>query len=156
MRLKNVRHRGARATDLDKLLPWLETDYAEFGEGFWSQRRMICQAVAEGDLYVATRGGKVIGFQLGETEVRLIQVRRRHQGKGVGTILVDGVLQRAAEAGKPYCFAGALDEGFWLKQGFAEFVGDPLGGRVLMAIHVPTWRRQVATGGPQVELFGSC
>jgi GNAT superfamily N-acetyltransferase len=155
MRLKNVRHRRASTTDLDQLLSWLETDYLEFGEGFWHQRRMVCQAVAEGDLYVAAHRGKIIGFQLGETQIDLIQVRRRHQSKGVGALLVDSVLLRAAEAGKSYCFAGVLDEGFWLKQGFMEFLGDPRGGRVLMAFPVATWSRQAIVGAPPGELFGS-
>ena len=146
MKLKNVKHRRARETDLDKLLPWLEADHFDFGEGFWPQREMICQAIAEGDLYVATHRGKVVGFQLGETQVDLIQVQRRYQLRRIGSLLLNHVFQRAAKAGKSLCFAGALDEGFWIKQGFSEFVGCPMGGKILMALHVPTWSRQLASG----------
>ena len=155
MKLKNIKHRRAGDGDIDKLLPWLKADYFDFGEGFWPQRAMICRGVAEGDLYMATHRGKVVGFQLGETQVDLIQVQRRHQRKGIGALLLDRVLQRASKASKSYCFAGALDEGFWLKQGFSEFVGSPMGGKTLMALRVPTWSRQSAsTAGPQAEQLG--
>lgn len=155
MKLVNVKYRRARDSDLDKLLPWLEADHLDFGDGFWPNRQMISQAAGEGDLYVATHRGKVVGFQVGETQIDLIQVQRRHQRKGVGSFLIDRVLQRVAEAGKTYCFAGALDEGFWLKLGFMEFVGDPRGGRVLMAFPVPTCPRQAVVGGSQGEPIDS-
>lgn len=155
MKLKNVNHRRAGDGDLDKLMPWLEADHFDFGKGFWPQQTMICRAVAEGDLYVATHRGKVVGFQLGETQVDMIQVQRRYQRKGIGVLLLDRVLQRASRASKSYCFAGALDEGFWIKQGFSEYDGSSMGGKTLMALHVPTWSRQSAsTAGPQAEPLG--
>jgi GNAT superfamily N-acetyltransferase len=156
MKLQNVKHRRASQADLLELLSWLKADQSEHGDGFWPNRYTIGVGVEKGDLYVATHHGEVVGFQLGETNVDLIQVRWRHRRKGIGSLLLKHVLHRAAKADNAWCFAGALDEGFWLKQGFSEFVGDPMGGRILMALHVPTWSRQLApAGGPQAVLPGS-
>lgn len=156
MKLKNVKHRRARQTDLPELLSWLEADQTEHGDGFWPNRATISDGVEEGDLFLATHCGKVVGFQLGETKVDLIQVQWRYRQKGIGSLLVKHLLLRAERADQNLCFAGALDEDFWLKQGFSEFVGSPMGGKTLMAIHVPTWSRQSAsTSGPQAALPGS-
>ena len=155
MTLRNVKHRRARQQDLPKLLLWLEADQLEQGDGFWPNRDTICAGVEKGDLFVATHRGMVVGFQLGETNVDLIQVWWRFRRKGIGSLLVKHLLLRAERADKALCFSDALDQGFWIKQGFSEFVGDPMGGKNLMALHVPTWSRQSAsTAAPPAAPLG--
>lgn len=146
MTLDPAGHRRACPEDLPELLVWLEADQLDHGEGFWPHRDMICDGVEQNDLYLATYLGEVAGFQLGETKVDLIQVRWSYRCQGFGSLLVKHALHRAYESGVTLCFADVLDKRFWVAQGFAEYGPSETGGKGLMAIHVPTWSRQQASG----------
>jgi GNAT superfamily N-acetyltransferase len=142
MTRRNLEVRLATSEDLDGILPWLEADYVNRGEGFWPNCGTICGGIAKGDLYVATSGDAVVGLQLGATKIELIQVKSRQRKRGVGTRLIADVCRRAGEVDENYVLVGALDEDFWFRRGFAKHSGHPMGGKTLMALHIPTWRRQ--------------
>jgi len=109
--------------DLAGLLEWMEADYAKTGEGFWPNRLTVCDGVRIGDLYVAKVSGRIVGFQLGEIEPLLLQVRRTMRRKGIGTLLLRDLLSRTHAAGLAYCDVDILPQSqpFWVSNDFFQF-----------------------------------
>jgi GNAT superfamily N-acetyltransferase len=131
---------GRDPQELEEMLFWMKGDWDDFGEGSWPHADILGEAVGA-DLYVATCQGMIMGFQLGETNVDLLQVYSRYRWQGVGGALVWAVVARAAEAGKALCTASTSEPKFWEGIGFEKTTLPAVGvrGGVLMACKPETW-----------------
>lgn len=132
---------GSASDNIAELLHWVRSDWRDYREGFRMHQDMLIKAVQTGDLYVATCSGVVMGYQLGETNVDLVQVHSRYRHQGVGAALVWAVVSRAAKTGASPCVATTSDPTFWRAIGFAEIPVEAAGGSagVLMGCEPETW-----------------
>src|SRR3546814_688279 len=85
----------ATPTDLAAVLAWLEREYAEDGEGFWCNRRIIENALEHGDLWVIRRGVEAVAVQVGDYAADIVSVRKDCRRQGLGDALFAASLQRA-------------------------------------------------------------
>jgi GNAT superfamily N-acetyltransferase len=135
---------------LAELISWLKADWKDLGEGFLRHRQWLTEAVDAGDLYVATCEGMIMGFQLGETNVDLLQVYSRYRRQGVGGALVWAAVARAAAGGKELCTASTSEPSFWERIGFEKTTLPPVGvpGGVLMVCDPERWLSKHADLAP--------
>src|SRR3546814_16945105 len=85
----------ATPTDLAAVLAWLEREYAEDGEGFWCNRRIIENALEHGDLRVIRRGVEAVAVQVGDSAAHIVSVRRDCRSQELRDSLFQASLQRA-------------------------------------------------------------
>lgn len=85
----------AEPADLATVLGWLEREYEEDGEGFWSNRGTITDALEYETLWVIRRGGEAVAFQVGSYAPAIANVRKDWRRKGLGDMLFAASLERA-------------------------------------------------------------
>lgn len=85
----------ATPEDLAIVLGWLEREYEEDGEGFWSNRGIIERAQGE-DLWVIRRDGAAVAVQVGDYAADIVSVRKEFRRQGLGDALFAASLERAA------------------------------------------------------------
>ena len=110
--------------DVEATLSWLEREYREDGEGFWSNRCMIRRSFTDGDLWVIHEGGEAVAFQVGDYGTYMVCVRKDRRCQGYGTALFESSLARAIEDGVTV-LAGECSPPsslpFWQKMGFERY-----------------------------------
>ena len=145
-----------RATkcDLIEVLSWLEREYLEDGEGFWSNREIIKRSFKDGNLWVVREDGEAVGFQVGDYATDILCVRKDRQYRGFGTALFESSLARAVkdnlnvlegECSPPSSLP------FWQKQGF-ERCHDPTGNGRITVRKVLQREHHVPAQLPKVEV----
>lgn len=85
----------ADPADLAAVLGWLEREYEEDGEGFWSNRGTITDALEYETLWVIRRGGEAVAFQVGSYAPAIANVRKDWRRQGLGDMLFAASIQRA-------------------------------------------------------------
>jgi GNAT superfamily N-acetyltransferase len=119
-----MRVEKATRGDLDFVLSWLQLEYAEKGEGFWSNKDAIRSSLGDDTLWIIRNDGKVAAFQVGNYSADIVCVREDLQGQGLGTKLFEASLARAirddvnlltGECSPPTSLS------FWEKHGFERY-----------------------------------
>ncbi len=116
----------ANEDDVGVILGWLEREYREDGEGFWSDRRKISRSFEEGDLWVIREDRDAIAFQIGDYGTELVCVRKDRRRHGYGTALVEFSLTQAIRDNVNVLAGECLTAGsfsFWKKMGFEPYGG---------------------------------
>ncbi|KQN01211.1 hypothetical protein ASE78_17465 [Sphingomonas sp. Leaf25] len=114
----------ATAADLASVLGWLEQEYAEDGEGFWCNRRIIESALEHGDLWVIRRGDEPIAVQVGDYAPDIVSVRKDCRQQGLGDALFAASLQRAIDDNVNVLSIECSPRSswtFWQRHGFKRF-----------------------------------
>jgi GNAT superfamily N-acetyltransferase len=158
----------AKATpaDLVTVLGWLEREYEEDGEGFWSNRAVIADALEYDDLWVIRRGGEAVAFQVGSYGATIANVRKDWRRKGLGDALFAASLERAFDDNVNLLSIECSPRSswsYWQRHGFERYGdmrdwGKLTARRVLArAFDVPTHlpEAQVAVGFyPEAATYG--
>ena len=145
-----------RATkcDLIDVFSWLEREYLEDGEGFWSNREIIKRSFEDGNLWVIREGGKVVAFQVGDYATEILCVKKDQQYRGFGTALFETSLARAIKDNLNV-LAGECSPPsslpFWQKQGFERY-HDPTGNGRITVRKVLQREHDVPARLPKVEV----
>ncbi|QPQ54373.1 hypothetical protein IC614_08405 [Allosphingosinicella flava] len=111
----------ATSADLDCILGWLEREHQEDGYGFWSNRRLIIQALEYDELTVIREEGDAVAFQVGKHAPDITSIRKDRRGKGHGTALFEAGLRRAIKENVNVLnitCAPATSWTFWRRFGF--------------------------------------
>ena len=129
----NMTSELANKSDLVDILDWLEREYQEDGEGFWSNREIIKRSFKDGDLWVIRENGVAVAFQIGDYATDILCVRKNRQRRGFGTAMFKASLVRAMKDNlnvlKGEC-SPPSSLPFWQRQGFERY-NDPAGhGRI--------------------------
>ena len=122
----------ATLDDLQTVLSWLQHEYEEGGEGFWSNRNVIRKSFSEGSLWIIRENGKAVAFQVGDYGTDIVCVQKSRRCKGYGTALFEFSLARAKKEGVNVLVGECSPPTswpFWKKLGFEKY-GDrsPWGG----------------------------
>lgn len=141
--------------DLETILRWLECEYQEDGEGFWSNRGVIKRSFSEnGDLWVIRENGEAVAFQVGNYGTDIVCVRKDRRRLGYGTTLHEFSLARAytddvnvlaGECSPPTSLP------FWEKKGF-ERHGDTNPGSPVYVRRVLDRKYDIPAELPKVEV----
>ncbi len=114
----------AKDRDLRDVFKWLEREYLDDGEGFWSNRLKIEQALSDGDLWVIRQDGEAVAFQVGNYSADIVNVKRELQFQGFGTQLFEASLARAFEDNVNVLFGECYPRRsltYWQKHGFNRY-----------------------------------
>lgn len=136
MSLHPVSTRKARESDLDAIKAIADSEKAAFG---FITRATIRAAIAQGGMMVVTVDSDVVGFQHYYHRKRDLQTTLYHKavmlkwrGQGLGTMLVDAVVEEARSLGRQSlrlkCPADLPSNGFHANYGF-KLVGQERGKR---------------------------
>ena len=141
----------ANEDDVRVILGWLEREYREDGEGFWSNRRKISRSFEEGDLWVIRKDGGAIAFQIGDYGTDVVCVRKDHRRQGYGTALFEFSLTQAIRD-NVNVLAGECLTGdsflFWEKMGF-----EPYGGGAPITVRRVLHRdHEISADLPRIEV----
>lgn len=124
--------------DLTAILNWLEREYQENGEGFWSERCKIRRSFHNGELWVIREDGEAVAFQVGNYAAHIICVRKDRQRQGYGRALFKSWHARAIKNNMNVLVGECSPRTslpFWQKMGFERYGNtDPL---------APIWVRLV-------------
>lgn len=141
----------ANEDDVRVILGWLEREYREDGEGFWSNRRAISRSFEEGDLWVIREDGDAIAFQIGDYGTDVVCVRKDRRRRGYGTALVEFSVAQAKRDDVNVLAGECLSAdsfSFWEKMGF-----EPYGGGAPITIRQVLHRaHNISPGLPRVEV----
>ena len=145
----------ATENDLKVILGWLEREYEEDEEGFWSNRCMITRSFREDrDLWMIRKDGEAVAFQVGVYGTDIACVRKDARGQGYGTALANFSLARAFEDNVNVlclecCPRSSLP--FWEKMGFERY-GDFSPWDRITVRRVLHRKHDIPTDLPKVEV----
>lgn len=114
----------ATPADLAAVLNWLEREYAEDGDGFWCNRRIIENALERDELWVIRRGDEPVAVQVGDYAPDIVSVRKDCRGKGLGDALFAASLRRAMDDNVNVLTIECSPRSswsFWQRHGFERF-----------------------------------
>lgn len=121
--MKNITIKAPTVNEFTDVNNFLETEYRQDGNGFYSNIGMILKGYEADKVRVAVNPeGDVLGFSLatpGEG-ADIISVRKNLRNKGVGTELAQDLEARAYQQRTPALLIQTVNEseGFWEKMGF--------------------------------------
>ena len=145
----------ATEADLKVILGWLEREYEQDGEGFWSNRKLISRSLREdGDLWVIRKDGEAVAFQVGAHGTSIVCVRKDSRGQGYGATLADFSVTRALEENVNVlqgecCPRNSLP--FWEKMGFERY-GDLSPWAPITVRRVLHRKHEMPTDLPSIEV----
>ncbi|MES2433051.1 MAG: GNAT family N-acetyltransferase [Pseudomonadota bacterium] len=125
--------REANKGDLLELHDWLQREYREINEGFFSNWNLIEEAFDVGELVVLVVEGQSVAFLVdGRYGPDIVEVRPDLRGRGFGQIIAEEAIRRAYKRDlsviKIAC-APITSVPFWRKMGFTTVAGrDGRGG----------------------------
>jgi GNAT superfamily N-acetyltransferase len=105
------------SSDLDEIFDWLEAEYDEDGEGFWSNRDMM----EPENMWVIREDGIAVAFQLGKYSAVILNVRKDRCKCGLGSAMVAASIERAVKDGVNALMIECVPTetwSFWQKKGF--------------------------------------
>ena len=115
----------ATENDLKVILGWLEREYEEDEEGFWSNRNVITQSCREYEnLWVIRRDGEAVAFQVISYGDGIVCVRKDSRKQGYGAALVGFLVSRALEDNVNVLSGECSPRSsliFWEKMGFKRY-----------------------------------
>ncbi len=85
----------ANEADLQYILSWLESEYAQDESGFWCNRGIIERSLSRKDLYVSRESGLAIGFLVGDHSPDIVSIKQDFKRRGIASALFDAALARA-------------------------------------------------------------
>ena len=144
----------ATEKDLQAILEWLRQEFEDDGEGFWTNRRIICRSLEHGELWVIREDGEPVAFQVGDYAADIVSVRKDRRRLGFGKTLFEASLQRAirdnvnvlsGECSPPSSLP------FWQEMGFERYGASQAMSAILVR-RVLHRRHHVAADLPEAEV----
>ena len=123
----------ANQAHLSEILAWLEREYLDANEGFYCNKSIIIESLANGELSCALFQGQPVGFVIHTLKsvgsaIDILEIHPAHRGQGFGTHLARHAISRLFSAGATFVTvkcAPRSSEPFWRALGFT-----PAGQRV--------------------------
>ena len=114
----------ATQADLDAVLHWLKCEYEVDHDGLWSNENIIRDSFKDDHLWVIRRDGMAVALQVGDCSPDIFCVRKDCQKQGLGTALLEALIDRAMLADILVLFGVCSPRTslpFWEKHGFERY-----------------------------------